>query len=297
MDDKDLQTSRILAATRLAFSRHSRAWAGNRYVYPVVSRRSGGLSIGINLNPDKVCNFDCIYCSVDRSVPGQTGRVATAVVRTELRQMLTLAASGEIFRLPDFASIRPELMRLNDIAFSGDGEPTTCPAFGQCCHIAAQELQRAGLSGVKLVLITNATMFGRRSVREALEYLDQYGGEIWAKLDAGTAAYYQLVDRPGVGFAQILANITWCAQVRPTVIQTLLMRIHDQPPPPEEIRAYAQRLADIIAAGGRIKLVQLYTVARKTAENYVAPLSPQEMTAISEIVKPRLPGVPLDCFW
>ncbi len=297
MDDKVLQNSKILAATRLAFSRHSRAWAGNRYVYPVVSRRSGGLSIGINLNPDKVCNFDCIYCSVERSVPGQTGRVATAVVRTELRHMLALAASGEIFRLPDFASIRPELMRLNDIAFSGEGEPTTCPVFGPCCHIAAQELQRAGLSGVKLVLITNATMFARRSVREALEYLDQHGGEIWAKLDAGTAAYYQLVDRPGVGLAQILANITWCAQVRPTVIQTLLMKIHGQPPPPEEIHAYAQRIADIIAAGGRIKLVQLYTVARKTAENYVAPLSPQEMTAILEIVKLRLPGVPLECFW
>ncbi len=297
MDDKVLQNSKILAATRLAFSRHSRAWAGNRYVYPVVSRRSGGLSIGINLNPDKVCNFDCIYCSVERSVPGQTGRVETAVVRTELRHMLALAASGEIFRLPDFASIRPDLMRLNDIAFSGDGEPTTCPVFGPCCHIAAQELQRAGLSGVKLVLITNATMFGRRSVREALEYLDQHGGEIWAKLDAGTAAYYQLVDRPGVGLARILANITWCAQVRPTVIQTLLMKIHGQPPPPEEIHAYAQRIADIIAAGGRIKLVQLYTVARKTAENYVAPLSPQEMTAILEIVKLRLPGVPLECFW
>ncbi len=297
MDDKLSPIAATSAATRLAFSSHSRAWAENRYVYPVVSRRSGGLSIGINLNPDKICNFDCIYCSVDRRVPGKAGRVVTAVVRTELRQMLALAASGEIFRLPDFASINPSLMRLNDIAFSGDGEPTTCPAFGRCCHIAAQELQRAGLSAAKLVLITNATMFGRRPVRKALEYLDQHGGEVWAKLDAGTAAYYQLVNRPGVGFARILANIAWCAQVRPTVIQTLLMRIHGQPPPEEEIHAYARRLADIIAAGGRIKLVQLYTVARTTTESYVTPLSPEEITAISQMVKSLLPGVPLECFW
>ncbi|NNM88479.1 MAG: radical SAM protein [Phycisphaerae bacterium] len=285
------------AATRRAFSSHSRVWADNRYVYPVVSRRSGGLSIGINLNPDKICNFDCIYCSVDRHVNGPTGRVETAVLRAELRQMLALATSNEIFRLPEFAAIRPELMRLNDIAFSGDGEPTTCPVFGRCCRIAAEELKRAGLSGVKLVLITNATMFARRPVRKALEYLDQHGGEIWAKLDAGTAAYYQLVNRPGVGFDRICANITWCAQVRPTVIQTLLMRIHGQPPPPDEIQAYARRLADIKAAGGRIKLVQLYTVARNTAENYVDPLAPEEMKAMSERVKALLPGVPLECFW
>ena len=297
MDDKLFPMAVTADATRRAFSSHSRVWAENRYVYPVVSRRSGGLSIGINLNPDKICNFDCIYCSVDRQVSGPSGRVETAVVRRELRQMLALAASGGIFRLPEFAAIRPELMRLNDIAFSGDGEPTTCPVFGRCCQLAAEELQRCGLSGVKLVLITNATMFGRRPVRKALEYLDQHGGEIWAKLDAGTAAYYQLVNRPGVGLDRILANITWCAQVRPTVIQTLLMRIHGQPPPPEEIQAYAGRLVDIIAAGGRIKLVQLYTVARGTAEDYVAPLAPEEMRAISEMVKPLLPGVPLECFW
>ena len=297
MNGRHSDDAAALAATRLAFGSHSREWSGNRYVYPVVSRRSGGLSIGINLNPDKICNFDCIYCSVDRRVPGQAGRVSPGEVRTELRRMLALAASGAIFRLPGFSSIRPELMRINDIAFSGDGEPTTCPEFGRCCRIAAEELQAVGLSAVKLVLITNATMFGRRPVRDALEYLDQHGGEIWAKLDAGTAAYYQLVNRPGVGFARILRNITWCARVRPTVIQTLLMRIGGQSPGPEEILAYTQRLAEIMAVGGRIKLVQLYTVARHTAESYVTPLPAEEITAISKRVKQLLPGVPVECFW
>ena len=48
------------------FAAHPRTYHENKFVYPVLSRRSGGISIGVNLNPDKICNFDCIYCQVDR---------------------------------------------------------------------------------------------------------------------------------------------------------------------------------------------------------------------------------------
>jgi hypothetical protein len=56
--------SRILLKTE----DHSRDSAGMRYVYPVVSRRAGGVSVGINLNPNNACNWRCIYCQV----PGLT---------------------------------------------------------------------------------------------------------------------------------------------------------------------------------------------------------------------------------
>ena len=59
----------------LDFRNHARELAGNRYIYAVVSRRSRGLSIGINLNPDKACNFDCPYCQVDRTTPGALGEI------------------------------------------------------------------------------------------------------------------------------------------------------------------------------------------------------------------------------
>ena len=52
------------------FQTHSRSFEDNRFVYAVVSRRSGGVSIGVNLNPEKYCNFDCVYCQVDRTVRG-----------------------------------------------------------------------------------------------------------------------------------------------------------------------------------------------------------------------------------
>src|SRR5438132_8734203 len=104
------------------FQDHRRSFADNRYVYAVVSRRSKGVSIGINLNPDKICNFDCVYCQVDRKTPPIVRDVDVARLLHELEDMLDLVASGELFDMDRFAGTPPVLRRLNDIAFSGDGE-------------------------------------------------------------------------------------------------------------------------------------------------------------------------------
>src|SRR5206468_11140029 len=105
------------------------------------------------------------------------------------------------------------LRRLNDIAVSGDGEPTTCPEFLEIVQAVTAIKRRRGLDRVKMVLITNATMFHRPSVREALAVLDTNNGEIWAKLEAGTESYYQLVDRTTISFQRVLDNITTAAKV------------------------------------------------------------------------------------
>jgi wyosine [tRNA(Phe)-imidazoG37] synthetase (radical SAM superfamily) len=289
------------AQARRAFALHSRAWQTNRYVYPVVSRRSKGISIGVNLNPDKICNFDCIYCSVERPAKlTPQPDIDLALLRTELERMLSLAASGEIYRFDPFDRIPPALRRINDIAFSGDGEPTTCPQFGEACRLAAALKEEARLAEVKLVVITNATMFHRPAVQEALAFLDRHNGEIWAKLDAGTEAYYDLVDRTPVPFGRVLQNLQWCARERPTVIQSLFMKVHGQLPPREEIREYVERLKEIMVAAtsgaGSIKLVQLYTVARQTTEVYATALSVEELDEIRRAVEAGLPGVRVEVY-
>ena len=93
--------------------------------------RAGGISIGVNLNPDKVCNFDCIYCQVDRTTQSETQFVETRELLEELEATLQLVASGDLFEHPQFQSIPAALRRLNDIAFSGDGEPTTYRNFDE----------------------------------------------------------------------------------------------------------------------------------------------------------------------
>lgn len=281
-----------MKTTLLAHRLHPRQYETHRFVYPVLSRRSGGISVGVNLNPDKVCNFDCIYCQVDRRSEAETRFVELERLFEELETTLEIVTSGRLYEGPQFASVPAELRRLNDIAFSGDGEPTTYRNFDEIIRRTAEIKRRRSLEGVKLVLITNASMFHRPAVQRGLELLDQNQGEIWAKLDAGTEAYYRFIDRTTIPLQRVLENITAAARVRALVIQSLFMRVHGEPPDEQEITAYVQRLQEITAAGGAVKLVQVYTVARPPAESFVTPLSVAEVDAIAERVRQeaRLPA-------
>ena len=273
---------------------HRRNFAENLYVYAVVSRRSKGVSIGVNLNPDKVCNFDCVYCQVDRKTPPLVRDVDVPRLLDELEGMLDLVLTGGLFELERFRQTPPALRRLNDIAFSGDGEPTTCPEFLDIVRAVADAKRQRGLDEVKLVLITNATRFHVPRVRQALEVLDANNGEIWAKLEAGTEEYYRQVDRTTIPLRRVLDNITEAVRVRPLVIQALFLRLHDVPPPPDELEAFCDRLNEITRAGGHISLVQVYTVARVPAETYVSPLTNEEVDHIVALVQQRtgLPAAP-----
>ena len=267
------------------FEAHQRSFGTNRYVYPVLSRRSAGISIGVNLNPDKLCNFNCIYCQVDRAEPSEGGAVELGRLADELRAMIDLVVSGRIYRQTKFRDVPDPLRRLVDVAISGDGEPTLCANFDEVVSTCADVLRRHRLADVKLVLITNASMFHRERVRRGLDVLDEANGEIWAKLDAGTEAYYRQLARTAVPLEQILDNLSRAARARPIVIQSLWVRIDGEPAPTAEQDAYCRRLGEILAAGGRIKLVQIHTLARLPAESRVTALSRAQVDALAERVR------------
>ncbi|NQT14260.1 MAG: radical SAM protein, partial [Planctomycetes bacterium] len=253
----------------------------------VLSRRSGGISIGVNLNRDKRCNFDCVYCQVDRARPGETERESVDLGRlaAELDATVRLVTSGRLYEDDKFRHVPPALRRLNDIALSGDGEPTACTEFAEAVALSAEIRRRHRLDDLKLILLTNASLLDRDRVRRGLEILDHSGGEIWAKLDAGTEEHYRRVARSPIAFERILNNLEDAARMRPLVIQSLFMRIDGEPPGSAEQEAYCQRLSEIIAGGGRIKLVQLHTVAREPSESWVTPLSNQELDALAALVR------------
>ena len=281
---------------RPLFESHPRSFESNRYVYPVVSRRAGGISIGVNLNLDKVCNFDCVYCQVNRTEMGEKEFVELDRLVAELDAMVALVTSGRIYEEPRFAQTPAALRRLNDIALSGDGEPTTYRNFDEVVTACAEIRRRHQLDDVKLVLITNASMFHRPGVQRGLETLDASNGEIWAKLDAGTEEYYRLIVRSAIHFQRIRDNLLLAARVRPIVIQSLFMRVHGDPPPQEEQQAYCARLGEILAGGGQIKLVQLHTIARPPAEPWVTALSNAEVDALADRVR-RQTGLPVATFY
>jgi wyosine [tRNA(Phe)-imidazoG37] synthetase (radical SAM superfamily) len=279
-----------------AWTRHERRWKDNRYVYAVVSRRSGGVSVGINLNPDKACNFDCIYCQVDRRTPPSVRNVDLAVLSAELGRVLEADKEGTLYAFAPFDALPIERRGIRDIAFSGDGEPTTFPRFADAVRIAAEARKQFVLASAKIVLITDAAYLHRPVVREGLCILDHNRGEVWAKLDAGTEEYFRRVCRPNVPLQRILENILETAVVRPTVIQSLWMKIDGGGPDMPEISAYCRRLNAILDGGGRLRNIQIYTIARRPAESSVEMLPDAELDRIAETVRERVP-VPVETYY
>lgn len=257
-----------------AHKSHPRVWENFKFVYPVLSRRSHGISIGINVNPDKICNFDCIYCQVDRSTPASVMKFDLATTEQELREILKVDFSQHA----PFAAIPKDKLRINDIALSGDAEPTTLKNFSATIEMIA----RVKPTGMKIVLITDAGGLDRPDVKRGLEIMDANDGEVWAKLDAGTEAYFKLINRTKIPFTKILRNIKMTAKARPVVIQSLFLKINGVGPDDDELSAYCLRLRDI----GNIKLVQVYTLARPPMAGVsgLTALSDAEVDAITERV-------------
>ena len=264
---------------------HSRSFADFCYVYPVISRRSRGLSIGVNLNPDKRCNFDCIYCEVDRTTAPRRQKVDLELLGQELRAILQLGRDGSLFALEPFSNVPQSWRRLNDIAFSGEGEPTTCPVFEEAVKTVWAVREELELGSVKMILITNAACLDRPRVQRGLKEMQAGAHEIWAKLDAGTDESYQAINRTHVPMARILRNITQTARTCPLYIQSLFLRRWGEPPKESEIRAYADRLNKIQARGGQLLGIQLYTIARPAPTVWATSLSNEELSRLGALVK------------
>src|SRR4029450_261208 len=110
---------------RLSTGEHERDVAGLRYVYPVVSRRAGGVSVGVNLNPNNACNWRCVYCQVPGLVAGKGPPIELDVLERELETLLDAIVRGDY---PE-RHVPADARRLSDVAFSGNGEPTSSPDF------------------------------------------------------------------------------------------------------------------------------------------------------------------------
>ena len=266
---------------------HTRHFSDFTFVYPVISRRSRGLSIGINVNPDKVCNFDCIYCEVDRRTPGAVSGVDLAQMRDELRAMIGFARDGGLAKEPKFDEVPWMTREVRDIAFSGDGEPTMIHNFDEVATTVAEIKQATGLDETKIVLITDAAGLDKASVKRGLEVLDANQGEVWGKLDAGTEEYFKMVNRTTVKFQRVLDNLRDTARVRPILIQSLFLKVHGELMDDAELEAYCGRLNDIAAAGGEIREVQAYTVARPTPEAFATRLTREELESLGGVIRDR----------
>ena len=261
-----------------------RDFLDNQFVYVVISPRARGLSVGINLNPDNGCNFDCAYCEVNRGLPPAVNHLDVDVMATELTDTLALVRSGGLRERPCYRNTPGELLELRHVALSGDGEPTLCADFMEAVQAVMHVRARGQSPFFKIVLLTNASGLDLPAVQYGLKFFTSRD-EIWAKLDAGTQAHMDKINRAQVSLEKILANILLTARKRAVVIQSLFPSINGQEPPPEEIEAYAQRLKELKDAGAQISLVQIYSATRPTAHSECGHLPLKTLSRIARCVR------------
>lgn len=261
----------------------ARNFSGNRFVYCVISQRAGGLSVGINVNPDKRCNFDCVYCEVDRTQRGGPARLPVAEMLDELEKLLTAVHAG---RLEEAGGAAGGLLGFKEVALSGDGEPTLSPNFREITEAVAGLRARHRFPAFKIVLITNGTGLHLPQVRAGLAVLTRTD-EIWVKLDAGTQAGLERVNRTEIPLEEVLKNIRELGRERPIVIQSLFPLVDGAEPPPGEITAYIDRLRELHEAGTRISLVQVYSAHRPAMNSACAHLPLRSLSQIARAIRER----------
>ncbi len=235
-------------------------------VYPVYSRRSEGLSVGIDLFPDgKDCTFDCPYCELftPSMSPGHRSTAPSfslSLMEEELRETVV---DG---RVP---SLGGDLVR--DFCFSGSGEPTLSPSFPAALDLAAR-LRAELVPSASLVVITNGTrLFGPDSVAPLLVRAVQaaprgFGLDPWIKVDAGTESWYRKIDRSIVPFDLLMDGIENYFATAAGTVQTMLCSIAGTPPDRDEELAWIERILRLVASGG-VSRVHLYGKSRPAPED------------------------------
>jgi len=249
----------------LTTANHDRDAAGLRYLYPVLSRRAGGLSIGINLNPNNACNWRCLYCQVPGLTRGSAPPIDLELLAAELTQMLIDVLQGDFLarRLPEGQRV------LRDIAISGNGEPTSCHEFAEVIELIGRAMQRFDLIGrIKLRLISNGSLLHRPEVVRGLTHLAELNGELWIKVDAASEAEIERINGVKLSPAQIEVQVRRAAHIAPTWIQSCFFASDGAEPNPAAVEAWLELLARLCTDNVPLCGVQLYSIARQ-------PMQPQ----------------------
>ena len=270
---------------RLSVTDHSRSSAGLHYVYPVVSRRAGGVSIGINLNTNNACNWRCIYCQVPDLIRGAPPPVDLPLLRRELAGFLDDVLRGDFLT----ARVPPDARRLHDLALSGNGEPTSAGEFEEVIDLIGEVREQAGVpQHVQTVLITNGSLAQRAGVQRGIEKLAALNGEVWFKLDSGTEAGLRKINNSRIGLPRVRANLGVVARRCPTWIQTCLFTLSGAGPDAAETYAYVQFLRTCLDAGIALRGVLLYSLARASLQpeaKLLGRLSVAQLEAFAEPVR------------
>jgi len=252
----------------LTITDHSRDSAGLRYVYPVLSRRAGGVSIGVNLNPNNACNWRCVYCQVPDLARGSAPEIDLGLLERELRAFIGRVLRGDSME----RQVADGARRIVDVALSGNGEPTSARAFPQVVALVGAVLAETGLAkSVRVRVITNGSLIARAAVLEGLRRLAAMDGEVWFKVDAGTAAGFRRINNVALSPDAVAIRLARCADICATWVQTCVFGWDGKGPDEIALRTYRDLLLQVGVA--RLRGAHLYGLARPSLQPEAGRLS------------------------
>ena len=219
-------------AEHLTVEDHNRDVSGLTYVYPVVSRRAGGVSIGINLNINNACNWRCVYCQVPNLTRGTPPPINLDLLEKELRGFLNELLHGNFMN--EFVDEKDR--HLMDIAFSGNGEPTSAKEFPEVLGIVEKVLKEFNLlnpatpisilsNPIKVRLITNGSLMDKTHVLASMKHLANINGEVWFKVDAGTSEGIAKINDVNIPISSVLKRLKACAENCPLLCKLAWWRL------------------------------------------------------------------------
>ena len=254
----------------LNVTNHDRDSAALRYVYPVISRRAGGVSIGVNLNTNNACNWRCLYCQVPDLTRGTAPQVDLLLLEKELRGFLNELLHGDFMR----SRVPEGLQRINDIALSGNGEPTSAAEFSEVIALIARVRAEVALpTEIKTVLITNGSLLYRSTVQQGLRDMTKLNGEVWFKLDRASEAGIQRVNDINMSMGKFRDNLISAISCCPTWLQTCWFALDGAPPSRQDEDDYLEFIAALLRDGHKPQGVLLYSLARPSLQAEAPRLS------------------------
>ena len=263
----------------LSIHDHSRELSGLKYIYSVISRRAGGLSIGVNLNINNACNWQCIYCEIPNLTRGTPPPIELDLLEKELRFFLHEIVHGDYME----KNVSLEDRHLKDIAFSGNGEPTSAEEFPEVIAIVKKMLEEFNLlHKIKIRLITNGSLMHQTSVIKSVEMLKEMNGEVWFKVDAATEDSIKTINQVNLKPHQILERLKNSANVCPTFVQTCIFSIDGKGPSEKDINAYVELINEVKS---NIEGVHLYGLARPSLQPQAKNLGRIDEEVLQNIAK------------
>ncbi|MDQ5920306.1 MAG: hypothetical protein QG673_362 [Pseudomonadota bacterium] len=274
--------------SQLTIQNHTRVFNDFCYIYPVVSRRSQGLSLGINLNINNACNWRCVYCQVEGLVRGKPEPIDLVKLEHELDYMLNWIVNGDF--LEQRAPV--ELRKFNDISLSGNGESTLSHQFTAVVEIIAKLRKKYQLSQQKTVLITNGSEVEREDIQIGLRLLSTLNGEIWFKVDSVIKSGINRINQVNLSIESIKKRLLLASNLCKTYIQTCMFKNSGQDPSLDEVAEYINFVDDV---KNSITGVLLYSTARNPAlpeGNNISSVSEEFLANIAtQLINRNVPSV------